>query len=100
MKAFYLVSFLLVSSVVHAAPGEDCEGWKHKASLFMNWRQQGVPISEAVKDTSGNISRGLLLRAYGEPVVQGYEAQYAVIDDFSQKIYSECLSEQHEPVAD
>lgn len=100
MKALFVASFALASMSAHAFQIEDCEGWKHKASLFMNWRQQGIPISEAVKETSGNISRGLLLRAYGEPVAVDFEAQYSAIDEFSQTIYSECLSEQHEDTAD
>ena len=46
----------------------------------------------AVQETAGNQSRGLLLRAYAEPVEQGLEAQYQVIDDFSQTVFDECIT--------
>lgn len=94
MKVLCVSCLVLFSTSAYAVQVENCEGWKQKASLYMNWRQQGIPIAEAVKETAGNISRGLLLRAYGEPQEQGYEAQYRAADLFGEKIYQECLSEQ------
>jgi hypothetical protein len=96
MKLVSLITALLLASSAQAADIEECEGWKEKANLFMNWRQQGVPIADAVKDTAGNISRGLLLRAYAEPRETDFQAQYQVIDAFSQQVYQECLAEQSE----
>lgn len=60
----------------------------------MNWRQQDIPITEAVKDTNGNISRGLLLRAYNEPVASGFEEKYAKVELFTQQIHQECLLDE------
>lgn len=94
MKWLSLMTFLLLASPLQAAEIEACEGWKEKANLFMNWRQQGVPIADAVKDTAGNISRGLLLRAYAEPRVTDFQEQYQIINEFSEKVYQECLAEQ------
>jgi hypothetical protein len=96
MKLLTLMAVFLLASPLQAAEIGECEGWKEKANLFMNWRQQGVPIADAVKDTAGNISRGLLLRAYAEPRVTDFQQQYQVIDDFSEQVYQECLTEQQE----
>lgn len=92
MKALLIVSFLLSTTSVQAIEAESCEVWEQKANSFMTWRQQGLPITEAMQETAGNQSRGLLLRAYGEPVEQGLEAQYQVIGDFSQTVYEECTA--------
>ncbi len=94
MKLLSFVTVLLLALPLQAADLEECEGWKQKANLFMNWRQQGVPIADAVKETAGNISRGLLLRAYAEPRVTDFQEQYQVIDKFSEQVYQECLAEQ------
>ncbi|MDT8311726.1 MAG: hypothetical protein RQ732_09805 [Methylophaga sp.] len=90
MKALLLLSFIFSVPAVQAIEAESCEVWQQKANSFMTWRQQGLPIAEAVKETAGNQSRGLLLRAYAETVEQGLEAQYQVIGEFSQMVYDEC----------
>lgn len=94
MKALLAVSFMLSMPAVQAIEAESCEVWQQKANSFMTWRQQGLSITEAMQETAGNQSRGLLLRAYAEPVEQGLEAQYRVIGDFSQTVYDECASRQ------
>lgn len=96
---FLLMLFLLFfSAASYAAQALDCDGWKNKASQFMSWRQQGIPISEAVKDTPGNLSRGLLLRAYAEPIEDDYEAQFFAAQQFSEAVFEECLrSHQQQP---
>ncbi|MTI63516.1 hypothetical protein [Methylophaga sp.] len=95
MKLVSLITVLLLASSAQARDIEECEGWKEKANLFMNWRQQGVPVAEAVKETAGNISRGLLLRAYATPRETDFQMQYRIIDEFSEQIYQECLAEQN-----
>lgn len=92
MKQLLLLAFALNLNTVHAASPapDDCETWKSKASLYMSWRQQGIPLAEAVKDTSGNRSRGLLLRAYNEPQQSAFDSQYAAIQTFGETIYAEC----------
>lgn len=97
MRVFLISSLLLASSQVAAFEIQDCDMWQQKANTFMTWRQQGLPIADAVKETAGNISRGLLLRAYAEPRKQGLEAQYKEIDRFSQQIHDECTAEQSAP---
>ncbi|WP_438971495.1 hypothetical protein [Methylophaga sp.] len=94
MKSFILLSFLLASTSAMAIPVQDCDFWKQKANLFMNWRQQEIPISDAVKDTSGNVSRGLLLRAYGEPIEESLADKYGKIESFTEKIHQECLLDE------
>lgn len=90
MKVLFALSFMLSVPTVQAIEAESCEVWQQKANSFMTWRQQGLSIAEAMQETSGNQSRGLLLRAYAEPVENGLEAQYKVIGDFSQTVYEEC----------
>lgn len=90
MKAVFVLSFMLSVPTAHAIEAESCEVWEQKANSFMTWRQQGLSIAEAMQETAGNQSRGLLLRAYAEPVEQGLEAQYKVIGDFSQTVFDEC----------
>lgn len=94
MNLLVIFPLFFLSSAAMALPAQDCEFWKEKANLFMNWRQQDIPITDAVKDTNGNISRGLLLRAYAEPVVSGFEEKYAEIERFTQQIYQECLLDE------
>lgn len=88
------MGLLLISLSAQAFEIESCDMWKQKANTFMSWRQQGLPIAEAVQETAGNISRGLLLRAYAEPRKEGLEAQYEEIDRFSQQVYRECTAEK------
>ncbi|HET8808385.1 MAG TPA: hypothetical protein VFM76_08400 [Methylophaga sp.] len=90
MKALLMLTFILSVPAVHAIEADSCEVWQQKANSFMTWRQQGISIAEAMKETAGNQSRGLLLRAYAEPIEKGLEAQYQVIGDFSQAIFDEC----------
>ncbi len=90
MKALLILSFILSVPVAQAIDADSCEVWQQKANSFMTWRQQGTSIAEAMQETAGNQSRGLLLRAYAEPVEQGLEAQYQVIGDFSQTVFDEC----------
>lgn len=92
MKPLLLLALALSLSTAQAASpaNDDCEIWKNKASLYMSWRQQGISLTEAVKDTNGNRSRGLLLRAYNEPQQSAFDAQYAAIQQFSDTIYQEC----------
>jgi hypothetical protein len=94
----YLLMLILVSfsAGAHAAQPLDCDGWKNKASQFMSWRQQGMPISEAVKDTPGNLSRGLLLRAYAEPIADDYESQFFAAKQFSETVYEECRASRQQ----
>lgn len=92
MKVLLMLSFMLSVPAVQAIEADSCEVWQQKANSFMTWRQQGTSIAEAMQETAGNQSRGLLLRAYAEPIEQGLEAQYQVIADFSDTVYNECKS--------
>ena len=93
MKSLSILALVFGISSTHAATPtdtNDCDAWKHKASLYMNWRQQGIPLAEAIKDTAGNRSRGLLLRAYNEPQQQDFTKQFAATEAFSEVIFHEC----------
>lgn len=96
MRMLSIIAVLLASGTVEAVTVESCDGWKSKAAQFMEWRQQGIPISQAVKNTSGNVSRGLLLRAYAEPQAKDYEAQFFAVKNFSQQVFEECQAAQPE----
>lgn len=94
MRIISLISLFFASAATHAVTVESCDSWKSKAGQFMEWRQQGIPISQAVKDTSGNVSRGLLLRAYTEPRAEDYKAQFFAVNKFSQQVFEECQTAQ------
>jgi hypothetical protein len=85
---------MLSASAAQAFEVENCNYWQEKANTFMTWRQQGTPITQAVKQVEGNRSRGLLLQAYAEPKAEGLEAQYKAIQDFTNKIYSDCIKHE------
>jgi hypothetical protein len=82
---------LNLSTALKASPAnDDCQTWKNKASHYMGGRQQGIALAEAVKDTNGNRSRGLLLRADNESQPSVFDAQYVAIQRFSDTIYQKC----------
>ncbi|EGL55567.1 MAG: hypothetical protein VX829_10310 [Pseudomonadota bacterium] len=94
MKKLALAWLMFVSVFAHAdelTKEETCEGWANKAEQFMEVRQNNVPIHEAMKMTVGNFSRGLMLRAYNEPVAENEGEKQAVIDHFAELIEDECL---------
>ncbi len=93
MNVIFLFCLFLAPAYVMALPEENCDFWQQKANLYMNWRQQEIPISEAIKDTAGNRSRGLLLRAYNEPVATELEAKYQKVKQFAEQVHTECLLE-------
>lgn len=90
MKALLMLSLMFVLPTAHAIEAESCEVWQQKANTFMTYRQQGLPIAQAMQEAAGNKTRGLLLRAYAEPVENGLEAQYEVIGSFSETVFNEC----------
>lgn len=94
MKFIVVLSLLLLTPTAWAIEQDSCEVWQQKANTFMAIRQQGTPITQAIRETAGNKSRGLMLQAYSEPVADGFEAQFYAIKAFSQKIYDQCLAGQ------
>jgi len=94
MKKYAFLSLLLVSTTPYAFEVESCEAWQAKAATYMTWRQQGTPIAEAVGQTLGNRSRGLLLQAYQAPVESDFRVQYEVIENFSKGIYDDCSANE------
>ncbi len=94
MKKVSIVCFMLFSAVAHAdelTMEQNCEGWTNKAAKFMEVRQNNTSIHEAMKMTVGNFSRGLMLRAYNEPVAENEGEKQIVIDHFAELIEDECL---------
>lgn len=94
MRIFILTALFLGVSPTQAFEVENCDYWQEKANAFMTWRQQGTPIAQAVKQVEGNRSRGLLLQAYAEPKAEGLEAQYQAIQDFTNRIYTDCVKHE------
>jgi hypothetical protein len=84
--------FALIFAVTPTIASEidECEIWKAKADHYMNLRQQSMPITSAVKEVSGNKSRGLLLQAYAEPVAEEAEMKAEAVLAFSKEVYHEC----------
>ena len=85
-------SLIITANKTMAIEPESCEIWQQKANTFMTYRQQDLPIVEAMQEASGNKTRGLLLRAYQAPVENGLEAKYRVIGEFAQQVFEECNS--------
>jgi hypothetical protein len=81
---------ILSAAALQADTIDECELWRSKASQYMNWRQEEFPISKAVKETTGNRSTGLLLRAYNQPVMEGFMAKAEAVQHFASEIYAEC----------
>ncbi len=95
MKKLSVVCFMLFSVMVQAdtlTHEETCEGWSNKAKQFMEVRQNNTPIHKAMKMTVGNFSRGLMLRAYKEPVADEESEKQSIIDNFAETIEDECLT--------
>lgn len=70
-----------------------CESWAQKAGSFMVVRQMNTPIHEAMQNALGNVTRGLLLNAYQEPVYETFEEQQEAIHGFRTRIYDDCMSQ-------
>lgn len=95
MKISYLASMLMLSSPVQAVEVESCEAWSAKARTYAAWRLEGMSIAEAMQQTIGNRSRGLLLQAYQLQIPDDFQAQYEIISAFADGIYEQCqLAEQ------
>jgi len=71
-----------------------CEDWASKAGSYMLFRQMNTPIYEAMENAMGNVTRGLLLSAYQQPVAETNEGKQQAIDDFKNKTFEECVSQQ------
>lgn len=90
----FSLSFSVFAETESAA--SQCEDWAQRAGSFMVVRQMNTPIHEAMKDAVGNVTRGLLLNAYQEPVHEGFEAQQEAIHGFRTKIYDDCMAQFNE----
>jgi len=89
----------LVSLSAHAETPADtkvCEDWASKAGSYMLFRQMNTPIHEAMENAMGNVTRGLLLSAYQQPVSETNEGKQQAIDEFKNQTYDECISQQPE----
>ncbi len=94
MNISYLVSVLMLSSPVQALEVESCEAWGAKARTYASWRLEGVSIAEAMQQTIGNRSRGLLLQAYQLHIPDDFQAQFETISAFADDIYQQCLDNE------
>lgn len=81
---------VLAETASHEA---QCEEWSQRGGSFMVVRQMNTPIHEAMKETIGNVTRGLLLTAYQEPVHDTFEQQQEAIYNFRIKIYEDCMAQ-------
>lgn len=86
----------LISLTTYAAPPvntEVCEDWASKAGSYMLFRQMNTPIHEAMENAMGNVTRGLLLSAYQQPVAETNEGKQQAIDTFKNQTYEDCISQ-------
>lgn len=92
-----LISIMsLISLTTYAAPPvntEVCDDWASKAGSYMLFRQMNTPIHEAMENAMGNVTRGLLLSAYQQPVAETNEGKQQAIDNFKNKTYGDCISQ-------
>ena len=72
---------------------EVCEDWASKAGSYMLFRQMNTPIHEAMENAMGNVTRGLLLSAYQQPVAETNEGKQQAIDNFKNQTYEDCISQ-------
>lgn len=72
---------------------EVCEDWSSKAGSYMLFRQMNTPIHEAMENAMGNVTRGLLLSAYQQPVAETNAGKQQAIDDFKNKTLDQCISQ-------
>lgn len=87
---------LLISVTTYAAPPvntEVCDDWASKAGSYMLFRQMNTPIHEAMENAMGNVTRGLLLSAYQQPVAETNEGKQQAIDNFKNQTYEDCISQ-------
>ena len=94
---FVGITLAPVAMATESGPNAVCEDWASKAGSYMLFRQMNTPIHEAMQNAMGNVTRGLLLRAYQSPVEETNEGKQQVIDEFKQQIMEECLSGQSQP---
>jgi hypothetical protein len=86
----------LISVTTYAAPPvntEVCDDWASKAGSYMLFRQMNTPIHEAMENAMGNVTRGLLLSAYQQPVAETNEGKQQAIDNFKNQTYEDCISQ-------
>jgi hypothetical protein len=72
---------------------EVCDEWASKAGSYMLFRQMNTPIHEAMENAMGNVTRGLLLSAYQQPVAETNEGKQQAIDNFKNQTYEDCISQ-------
>ena len=95
--SFFFGGFLLTNAIaVQAEQGQVCEEWASKAGSYMLFRQMNTPIHEAMENAMGNVTRGLLLRAYQQPIAETNEGKQQAIDDFKNKTLEECISQMQQ----
>lgn len=72
---------------------EVCDEWASKAGSYMLFRQMNTPIHEAMQNAMGNVTRGLLLSAYQQPVSETNAGKQQAIDTFKNQTYEDCISQ-------
>jgi len=89
-----ILSFICITATLPAFANseDDCAQWQIKADHFMNLRQEGIPITQAMKNIYGNQTKGLLLRAYSRPIEDNFSAKTAAVESFKEMISDECFS--------
>ena len=94
LKAILSFICITVTFPAFASSEDDCDQWQIKADHFMNLRQEGIPITQAMKNIYGNQTKGLLLRAYSRPIENSFSAKTAAVESFKKMISDECLNSE------
>lgn len=87
---FVGITLVPVAMATESEPNSVCEDWASKAGSYMLFRQMNTPIHEAMQNAMGNVTRGLLLRAYQSPVEETNEGKQQAIDEYKAAIFEEC----------
>ncbi|MCB2425554.1 hypothetical protein [Methylophaga pinxianii] len=92
--SYFFGGFLITMSfAVQAEQIQVCEDWASKAGSYMLFRQMNTPIHEAMENAMGNVTRGLLLSAYQQPVEETNEGKQQAIDNFKNQTYEDCIAQ-------
>jgi len=95
MRKLMIVIVLSVFSIGASAQQVSCEKMHEVASMIMEVRQQGVPITEIIKATSSSPSFHALIReAYKKPLYNTTTYKEEAINEFANSVYLICMESE------
>lgn len=95
----YFIAALAISlssstfAISEKAKHEMCLDARIIAGAAMQYRQNGVPETDAMQVANGDIDRQIVEVAYGYPVRVGKESKQSAIENYRQRIYNDCVKQ-------